>query len=83
MPLNASTQLAMHCLQSLKRYSATKIMNYINRLIKIYNRKKTHEINQGTVTGFELATSMTMDKRSIHYATSSPCDWFAHKIFYM
>ena len=30
--------------------------------------------------GFELATSMTVDKRSIHYATNSPCDWFVHVI---
>ena len=41
------------------------IMNYIfiliNKLIKILNRNKPHQ-KQGTVTGFELATSMTVDK---------------------
>ena len=25
--------------------------------------------------GFEHATSMAVGKRSIHYATNSPCDW--------
>ena len=36
---------------------------------------------QGRVTGFELATSITMDKRSIHYATNSPCDWYVFITF--
>ena len=28
------------------------------------------------VTGFELATSMAVDKCLIHYATNSTCDWY-------
>ena len=43
------------------------------------NEKKT----PGTVTGFEPAPSMTVDKQSIHYATNSTCDWFVHIIFKM
>ena len=30
--------------------------------------------------GFELATSMAVEKQSIHYATNSPCDWVVHVI---
>ena len=52
--------------------------------MKLYNRKKKRKKKtQGTVTGFELTPSMTVDKRSIHYATNSTCDWFVHIIFYM
>ena len=36
---------------------------------------------QFTYYGFKLATSMTVDKRSIHYAMNSPCDWFVHITF--
>ena len=46
------------------------ILKWINKLIK-YKTKK-----QGTVTELKLATSMTVDKRFIHYATNSPCDWY-------
>ena len=31
-------------------------------------KKITPKKKQGAVTGFELATTMTVDKRSIHYA---------------
>ena len=39
------------------------------------------EKNLGTLTGFELTTSMTGNKRSIHYATNSPCDSNVHITF--
>ena len=35
------------------------------------------------VTGFELATSMTVNKRFFHYATNFPCDWYVHITFKM
>ena len=34
------------------------------------------------MTGFELATSMTVDKRFIHYATNSSCDLYVHITFW-
>ena len=44
-------------------------------------REKIKIKQQGTVMGFELATSITVDKRSFHYATKSHCDWLVHIIF--
>ena len=43
------------------------------KISKALNKKK-----KGKGTGFELATSMTVDKRFSHNATctNSPCDWY-------
>ena len=68
----------------INRNSLEMIMNFIkiNKLKKnIKSKKKSKKKTQGTVTGFELAPSMSVDKRSIHYATNSTCDWFVHIIF--
>ena len=35
------------------------------------------------MTGFELAASMTVDKRFLHYATNSPCDLYVHITYLM
>ena len=43
---------------------------------------KIIKYKKGTVTGFEFATTMTVDRRFIHYATNS-CDWNVHITFKM
>ena len=44
-------------------------------------KKQTKKTKQDTVMGLDLASSMTVDKQSIHYATSSHCDCLLHIIF--
>ena len=59
---------------------------YVRVLLFMFIRRElggtgTGCLFQFTYYGFELATSMTVYKRSIHYATNSPCDWFVHITF--